>query len=84
MKTVSAWLQQLKIGVKAIIDNIRTEIDELSTGTDYVIGDTKKNLEQERTMIAKMLKSISSLKSPSSTISTISTNSPAKPQPTNY
>jgi len=45
----------------------------------------KKDLEQGRTVVAELLKSISSLKPISSTLSTISTTYPTKPQtsPTN-
>jgi len=42
--------------------SIHTEIDELATVTNNIIGDIKKDREQGRTVIAKMLKSISFLK----------------------
>ena len=70
LETVLTGLEQLKIGVEAIVHKIRTEIDKLATGTNSIINDMKKDIERGRTVIAEMLKSISSMKSPSSTIST--------------
>ena len=80
LNTVSAGLEQLEISAQAIVDNLQTEINELSTRTSDIIRDMKKDLEQGRMVLDEMLKSISSLKSHSSTISTISTISPVKPQ----
>ena len=37
LETVSAGLEQLETGVKVIVDNIRTKMDELSIGTDSII-----------------------------------------------
>ena len=77
LETVLAKLEQLETVVKAIVENIRTEINELSIKTDNIIGDMNKDLEQRRTMITKILKLISCLRLPSLTIST---TSPAKPR----
>jgi len=77
LETISTGLEQLKTRVQAIVDNLYTEIDELATGTNSIIGDMKKDVEKGRTVAAKMLKSISSA---SSTIPTSLTISPAKTQ----
>ena len=79
LETVLIGLEQLETSVQAIVNNLRTEINKLSTGTTYIIGDVKKHLEQRRIIIGEMLKSISSLKPNSSTLSTILITSPAKP-----
>ena len=68
LEIVSTGLEQLENGVQAIVDNFLTEYDELATRTNNIIGDTKKDLEQGRTVTVDMLKPISSLKSPTSTI----------------
>jgi len=53
LETVSAKLKQLETGVQAIVDNHQTEINELSIGTADIIGDMKKDLEQQRTVVAR-------------------------------
>ena len=44
LKTV-AGLENLKTGVKAIVENIKVEIEELSKGTEDVISGMKHDLE---------------------------------------
>jgi len=45
LDTVSAGLEQLEIGVQVVIDNLCTKISELTTGTNNIIGDKKKDLK---------------------------------------
>ena len=80
LETVAAGLENLETGVKAIVENIRVEIEELSKGTEDVISGMKHDLEQGRTVVAEMLKTLSTTKSsPSPTPTTVQTESTAKP-----
>ena len=56
LETVSVGLKHLKTGVQAIVDNIRTEIEELSNGTADVIGDMKKDLAHGRTVMNSVIR----------------------------
>ena len=78
LETVTVNLEQLEIRVQDIAANIGTEIDELSKGTTEIISDMRKDLEQERIVIAELLKTISAIKLTSSTTSLMITTSSAK------
>ena len=72
-------LEHLEIDVQGIVANVRTEIDELTKGTTEIIGDIRKDLEQGRTIVLELLKTIDSFRSTSSTTSPLISTSPAKP-----
>ena len=78
-ETVIVNLEHLEIGLQDIVVNIRTEIEELAKGATKIISDMRKDLEQGRTVISELLRTINSLRSSSSTISPIITTSFAKP-----
>jgi len=64
LETISKGLEPLDMGVKAIVDNIKVEIEELSKGTEEIILTMRQDLEQERTVVAKMLKVLSTTNFP--------------------
>ena len=79
LETVTMNLEHLQTGIRDIVANIQTEIDELAEGTSKIIGDMRKDLEQERTVISEFVKTVNSLRSTSSTISPLTSTSSAKP-----
>ena len=64
------------MGVKAIIDNLRVEVKELSKETDKIIKSMRNDLAQGKTIVANMLKILGNTKTIISTISTTSTMKP--------
>jgi len=68
LEPVSAGLEHLDTGVKAIVENIRVEIEELSKGIEEIISNMGHDLEQGRIVVAEMLKTLSTTKSSLSTI----------------
>ena len=82
LETVAAGLENLEIGVKAIVENIKVEIEELSKGTEDVISGMKHDVEQGRIVVAQMLKTLSTTKSSLSTIPTEYTAKPTTSQTT--
>jgi len=66
----------LSIKVKAIVENITIEVDELSKGTEEIILNMRQNLEQGRIVVAEILKVLSTTKSSHSTITTTSLAKP--------
>ena len=71
LETITEGLKQLDIGVKAIVDDLRVEVKELSKGIEEIINGMKSDPAQGRTIVSKMLKILDASKT--STISTTST-----------
>jgi len=76
LETVTVNLEHLETGVQNIVTNIRTEINELAKGTKEIIGDMRRDLDQGRTVVPKLLKMVNSLRSALSTNSPVTTISP--------
>ena len=74
LETVSEGLEHLDTGVKAIVENTKVEVEELSKGTEEIISNMRHDLKQGRVVVAEMLKALSNTKLSSSTTSL------AKPQ----
>jgi len=73
---LSIGLEHLDAGVKAVVENIRVEVEELSNETEDTISNMRQDLEQERTVVAEMLKALSTTEFSPSTILTTSLANP--------
>ena len=82
LETVSGGLEHLDTGVKATVENIRVEFEELSKETEENISNMRRDLEQGRIVVVEMLKTLSTTKSSLSTIPTESTTNPTIAQTT--
>jgi len=53
LEIVSMGLEHLDIGVRAIVDNIKVEVEELSKETEEIVLNMRQDHEQGRTVLRK-------------------------------
>ena len=73
-------LEHLDTGVKAIVENIIVEVEELSKETEEIILNMRRDLDQGRIAVAEMRKALNTTKSSPSTITTTSLTKPQTSQ----